>query len=303
MATVLDSQQAPTEGLPAVRPPRTLELLVRLVRETPLQPATNLWRAIELSALARALPRRGRCLDVGCGNGMLTGILREVLQADWELIGLDPDEMEAGLATETGIYRTVHCCGADAIPEPPASFDVAVANSVLEHVPNLCESLGEIARCLKPGGRLLATVPSPFFRTGLRGPVMPWRSAAGRQRYLQSLDARLKHLHYWSQAQWQERLRDAGLELETVQGFITRKQLRRWELLSKCTGGLAYRLGGRKHGTMQIQQRLRLRRAVPRWLRPAARPLARLIGGRILEDCSETLDANAGFLVIAIKDS
>lgn len=38
-------------------------------------------------------------------------------------------------------------------------FDVIICNHVLEHVHDLHKSLNELARCLKPGGRLIAQTP------------------------------------------------------------------------------------------------------------------------------------------------
>jgi SAM-dependent methyltransferase len=46
-----------------------------------------------------------------------------------------------------------------------ASFHLVVSNDVLEHVRDIDAALGETARILKPGGRLLATFPFLFDRT------------------------------------------------------------------------------------------------------------------------------------------
>lgn len=45
------------------------------------------------------------------------------------------------------------------LPLRDAGVDVIVASNVFEHLPNTAEVLGECRRVLKPGGRLLATVP------------------------------------------------------------------------------------------------------------------------------------------------
>jgi SAM-dependent methyltransferase len=42
-----------------------------------------------------------------------------------------------------------------------ASYDVVIANYVLEHVQDVAAALAEIARVLKPGGLFIATVPNP----------------------------------------------------------------------------------------------------------------------------------------------
>jgi SAM-dependent methyltransferase len=45
---------------------------------------------------------------------------------------------------------------------PDATLDVAVANEVFEHVPDLDRVLGELARVLRPGGELIATFPMNY---------------------------------------------------------------------------------------------------------------------------------------------
>jgi FkbM family methyltransferase len=45
------------------------------------------------------------------------------------------------------------------IPVPDASFDIILCTEVLEHVPRPIEALQEMARIVKPGGRLLITAP------------------------------------------------------------------------------------------------------------------------------------------------
>jgi ubiquinone/menaquinone biosynthesis C-methylase UbiE len=46
---------------------------------------------------------------------------------------------------------------AESIPYPDASFDAVIANHMLYHVPDRVQAIGQIARALKPGGRLFAT--------------------------------------------------------------------------------------------------------------------------------------------------
>jgi SAM-dependent methyltransferase len=46
-----------------------------------------------------------------------------------------------------------------AIPERDASFDAILCSEVLEHVPEPTKALDEFSRLLKPGGKLILTVP------------------------------------------------------------------------------------------------------------------------------------------------
>jgi ubiquinone/menaquinone biosynthesis C-methylase UbiE len=46
-----------------------------------------------------------------------------------------------------------------ALPYASEQFDLAIASSVLEYVPDLAHVLGELARVVRPGGCLAVTVP------------------------------------------------------------------------------------------------------------------------------------------------
>jgi SAM-dependent methyltransferase len=91
----------------------------------------------------------GRLLDVGCG----TKPYRSLITVD-TYIGLDIDN-------ETSRERGIADCfyGGGSFPFGDGSFDCILCNQVLEHVFTPNEFLGEIARVLIPGGKLLLTVP------------------------------------------------------------------------------------------------------------------------------------------------
>jgi SAM-dependent methyltransferase len=269
--------------------------------EAPYQPATNFWRSIELPVLAAVLPRTGRGLDVGCGDGVLTGILRDLVGADWMLVGIDPDPPEAEMGRASGRYRTVHTAPADAIPEPDGGFDFAFANSVLEHIPNLTACLPEIARVLRPGGLFAATVPAPSFHRCLAGPDLTRRQT--RAEYLTDLDRRLAHFNYWSADRWAGELQSAGFEPQPVTGYLSPEQVRRWEAWSNWTGGLVHRLRGRRERPIESQRRFGIRRGLPRGLRFLAGPLAWTVGFGRLNRAAADPDTAGALLVVARRTS
>jgi len=213
---------------------------------TPQQPATVFWRAIELDRLLDHDLPDGLGLDVGCGDGSLIRVLREH-GVGWRLVGIDPDPAETELARQSGVYERVHTASATEIPEADAVFDFAFSNSVLEHVPELPQSLRQIARVLKPGGRLIATVPTASLNECLRGPGL-LAPLLGRTRaeYLERIDQRTAHVNLWEPPQWEEELLEAGFEDVGFTPYLSEAETRRWERLSNWTGGIAFAISGEK---------------------------------------------------------
>ena len=278
------------------------ELFHDLMRTAPFQPATNLWRAVELDAVQRHGLPGGRGLDLGCGDGKLTKIIDASPPADGrprEWIGVDLDPLETAQAIETGLYRAVHTGSAAAIPEADASVDFVFSNSVLEHIGPIDEVLAEAARLLKPGGQFVLTVPGPGFHKALRGP----RGTAARAAYLAGIDARCAHLRYWSREDWAAHLGRSGLRIETCVEYLTPTQTRRWERLSALTGGLLYRLYGGRQRPIEIQRRLRLRGSRPSLAGAIGVLLAPLLATGCRLDSAAAEDAGEGacLLISAIK--
>lgn len=91
----------------------------------------------------------GRLLDVGCGNKPY----QSLFVVD-DYIGLDIDSEASRIRGIADFYYD-----GNIFPFEDASFDSVLCNQVLEHVFNPDEFLAQIARVLKPGAKLLLTVP------------------------------------------------------------------------------------------------------------------------------------------------
>ena len=105
---------------------------------------------LALEALREAKP--GRVLEVGCGPGhFAVRVLREL---GAEVVALDLSPRMVELARGRGVEALVG--DVQDLPFGEAGFDCAVANWMLYHVPDLDRGLAELARILRPGGRLVA---------------------------------------------------------------------------------------------------------------------------------------------------
>lgn len=99
----------------------------------------------------------GSILEVGCGTG---GTLRELhaLFPDASARGVEPSAEAAAAARRKGSIVTVGSF--DRLPVEAGSVDLLLALDVLEHVDDDLAALAEASRALRPGGRLIVTVPA-----------------------------------------------------------------------------------------------------------------------------------------------
>ena len=116
----------------------------------------------ELDVLAELVPIAGRdIIELGCGAAKLARSLLE-RHPDSKVTGLEVDERQhaKNLASpQAGLHFGAG--GAQAIPFPDASFDVALMLKSLHHVPMplLAQALAEVARVLRPRGYLYVSEP------------------------------------------------------------------------------------------------------------------------------------------------
>lgn len=93
-----------------------------------------------------------RVLEVGPGTGRLAARIVQALGCGVHAIDLSPRMVQLARA------RGVDAQQGDVqdLPFADAEFDVAIAASVLFHVPDLDRGLVELARVVRPGGQLIA---------------------------------------------------------------------------------------------------------------------------------------------------
>lgn len=143
--------QAPMENFkpPVFKPndsPRN-RLENRLRRFLDLQ-AGSAWRDLG-AELASA---RGSLLDIGCG----AQIYRELVPTECVYTGIDTIDARSRFGYDMPDTRYFE---GDDWAVADGSFDVALCTEVLEHIAEPAAFVGRIHRCLRPGGRLVMTVP------------------------------------------------------------------------------------------------------------------------------------------------
>ena len=95
-----------------------------------------------------------RLLDMGCGEGRHA---REGVRRGASVVALDSADVVAGAPAVAGAAPVTG--DGRFLPFADASFDRVIAAEVLEHVPDDRAAMVELARVLRPGGRLAVTVP------------------------------------------------------------------------------------------------------------------------------------------------
>lgn len=171
-------------------------------------------RALEAREVARETPE-SPVLDLGCSDGRFASLWTALLPRPPRLLGCDLSLAALRQGTTEGSLLFGMASDGRQLPLRDGSVATVIANSVLAHVPDLDSVLAEVARVLRPGGRLLASVPGPTFENQLawvrcfRRLALPWLAQRIGDRY----HLRWEQWHRDGEAVWQRRLATHGLTL------------------------------------------------------------------------------------------
>lgn len=101
---------------------------------------------------------RGRLLDIGCGDGYFTSLIKE--NSSLDVYGVDILEKYSSKLKENGIKFQRIDFNKESLPFKNKFFDFVVAEEVIEHIFDNERMLEEIKRVLKPKGTFICSVPN-----------------------------------------------------------------------------------------------------------------------------------------------
>ncbi len=138
-----------------------------------------------VTGLLEAAPL-GRALDAACGTGRHA---RTLVDIGHQVSGIDltPEMLERARVNVPEASFAV--ADLRELPFPDESFELVVCGLALAHLPELDGAIGEMARVLTPGGRLVVSVLHPF--QALLGWNAPFSGADGSRGFVREHP----HLH------------------------------------------------------------------------------------------------------------
>ncbi|MFW6097740.1 MAG: methyltransferase domain-containing protein [Chloroflexota bacterium] len=202
-----------------------------------------LWRHLKTVPAFRALLRAVEArfyhyvdipepvLDLGCGDGHFAAMAfaNRISRGRQLAAGVDPWWGPLQKARRAGVYRLNVQAVGDVLPFAGNTFASVISNSVLEHIEDVQPVLSEASRVLRPGGKLVITMPSHLFTEYLGGAaLLSTIGLAGV--YRRFFNTVSRHAHTDAPQLWARRLAQAGFAVERWQYYFSKEALRTLEL-------------------------------------------------------------------------
>jgi SAM-dependent methyltransferase len=127
---------------------------------TPNHDAFWAYRASLVAFIGRG---QGKALDVGCGEGRVSRVLKD---CGYRVAAIDPVEAFVSAAEQAESADDYNVATAANLPFADETFDLAIAYNVLMDVENVPMALGEIRRVLRPSGTFVISIVHPFADRG-----------------------------------------------------------------------------------------------------------------------------------------
>ncbi len=191
-------------------------------------------------------PRR-HLVDIGCGNGAQTLAFADGFD---RVTGLDIDPGYLGDFRQEIARRGLNgrflalAGGSEAIPLPDGCADCVTCFTVLEHVPDQVATLRELYRILRPGGRLLLTVPNRWWIFETHGadlPLLPWNRVPLVSWWPRALHDRYARARIYRKREIRSLVGQAGFDLEAVFNVTAPMDMISWAPLRRSVRALFFR--------------------------------------------------------------
>lgn len=158
---------------------------------------------------------RMRVLDIACKDGVLLGEIRRA-QIDLEYVGIDISERVIEKTRAQGLGGEFLVADVlEGTPFPDGHFERVFALEIMEHLPEPARLLEEARRLLASSGRLILSVPNPYYYMDVVNELRRFPEADG-------------HLFSFTDANLRAFLALHGFEVEETIGtfFLIPKSLR-----------------------------------------------------------------------------
>ena len=107
--------------------------------------------------IVNSIPEGARVLDVGCGTGSISVLIRDIRKAS--VLGIEPNATRVQAARARGLAVIEGVLSMESARDL-GPFDAIVFADVLEHLVDPAEVLSVAAPLLRSGGRIVASVPN-----------------------------------------------------------------------------------------------------------------------------------------------
>ena len=163
-------------------------------------------RLKEILSRRVADPSRTRLIDIGCGNGAVTNVLKSV---GFDVVGIDPSQEGVEQA------RTAYCdlnvelgSAYDNLLDRFGAFDVVVSLEVIEHLYSPHVLASNIHRILRPGGFAVVSTPYHGYLKNLA------LSVAGQWDFHHHPLVEHGHIKFWSKQTLEQLMAGSGMDLK-----------------------------------------------------------------------------------------
>lgn len=186
--------------------------------------------AVPRAELISFVPKTARrILDVGCGDGSFAAKLKQDLQA--ECWGVEPATKAAAMAQTKLDKALLGFFGPD-LDLPENYFDLICFNDVLEHIATPADTLRVARRLLRPGGKVMASIPNFRYITNMWNLLVRNRAV-----YEDSGIMDRTHLRVFIKSSIPLLFSEAGFRVETLQGINPTEATLRFTVLNTLTLG------------------------------------------------------------------